>query len=90
MRFDWVLTGAVAAGALWSAHRLLADVSTHLAGRWRSFQKQPIVLRWSVACALAWVALRILRFGWRPFLIYGVVFGGVLLWAAVAARTTRA
>ena len=90
MRFDWLLTGAVAAGALWSAHRFLADVSRHLAGRWRSFQRQPFWVRWVLWTALLWVALRLLRFGWRPFLVYGVVLGGVLLWAAGAARGTRA
>ncbi len=89
MRFDWLLTGVIVGGTLWSAHRLARDLSAQLAVRWRSFRRRSVGFRALVWIGLFWVGWRVLRLGWRPFLGYSLIFAGLILWAAVAARSRR-
>jgi len=89
MRTDWLLTGVLIGSVLLCAWWAIRDVSQRLASYWRAFQYRPVWFRWLSWAAVFWVGLRLVRAGARPFLLYTAVVGGLVLWAAGAARTRR-
>jgi hypothetical protein len=89
MRFDWLLSGALIVVTLVAFAWWTRLVSARLANRWLRFRSRPFCYRALVHIGLIWVGLRLLR-GWlKLFLVYVLVVGGTVLWAAMSAHSKR-
>ena len=88
-RWDWIPAALVALAAFGSLYVLLRLASREWGARWQAFRNRPRWLQAAAALALAWLALRISRLGWRALLTYVGILVVLVVWGELAAHDRR-
>ena len=88
---DWLRIGIVLATIASAVALLLAvrSITRQWAPRWSRLRAQPRWLRWIAALAIAWLAFRLARAGWRPLLVFAALLVVAAAWGELAVRTRR-
>jgi len=86
---DGWLWGLIFAAGLVSLLLALRSISRQWASRWLALRGLPRWLQAGGALALAWLALRLARGGWRPLLAFVVLLAILALWGELAVRRSR-
>ena len=89
MRWDWLPPALLAAAACGSLYLVLRVASRAWGERWLAFRARPRWLQMAAALALAWLALRIGRLGWRALLGYVGLVAVLVAWGELAAHDRR-
>ena len=89
MRLDWIPTALVALAVCAALYVLLRLASRAWGARWTLLRNQPRWLQGAAGLALAWLALRIGRLGWRALLTYLGVLAVLVIWGELAAHDLR-
>lgn len=81
----WLILALSLASAVALALAMFS-VSRRWGLRWRALRAQPRWLQVGALVALAWLALRLARAGWRPLLALLALLAILGLWGELAAR----
>ena len=88
-RWDWIPHALVVLAACGALYLLVRLASREWGERWLAFRRRPRWLQAAVALALAWLALRISRLGWRALLTYAGLLVVLAVWGELAAHDRR-
>jgi len=88
-RWDWIPHAILALAALGALYLLVRLASREWGERWLAFRRRPRWLQAAVGLALAWLALRIGRLGWRALLTYVGILIVLAVWGELAAHDRR-
>ncbi len=89
MRWDWIPMALVAFAAAFALYLVLRTASRAWGERWLVFRSRPRWLQVAAGLALAWLALRLGRLGWRALLTYLLILALLIVWGELAAHDVR-